>query len=270
MDDLTPVKGPTSPFEGRSAKVIAVIVIGILVAIIKPWGTTTPVPLARATAAPTAVAATPRAGSPTPFDAFAGYDHELFGIYEPEPRWELWPAGYLVSFGYAIRIGSTGTETSPPSTAPGASASPDRPVASPADTPTPPAKPGAQEPNWPATITITDGNHLGLIGVNTPLGYKVTSIGIARVRPDGADQPLQVVTPESQWPDHFTVIGLAEGTGHETIENWPAGQYRLDLSFEPGPIDRSISIVVSASSPADGQAGSSPSDPPASPSPYAP
>ena len=45
-----------------------------------------------------------------------------------EPRWELWPAGYLVSFGYAIRIGSTGTDTSPPPVAPGASASPDQPV----------------------------------------------------------------------------------------------------------------------------------------------
>jgi hypothetical protein len=266
MDDLTPVKGPASPFEGRSAKVIAVIVIGILVALIKPWGTTTPVPLARATAAPTTVAATPRAGSPTPFDAFAGYDHELFGIYEPEPRWELWPAGYLVSFGYAIRIGSTGTETSPPPTAPGASASPDRPVATPART----ARPGTEEPNWPATITITDGNHLGLIGVNTPLGYKITSIGIARRGPDGSDQPLEVVTPESQWPDHFTVIGLADGTGHETIENWPAGQYRLDLSFEPGAIRRSIAVVVSASSPADGGPSSAPSARPGSSAPVAP
>ncbi len=265
MDDLTPVKGPTSPFEGRSAKVIAVIVIGILVALIKPWGTTTPVPLARATAAPTA-AATPRAGSPTPFDAFAGYDHELFGIYEPEPRWELWPAGYLVSFGYAIRIGSTGAESSQPPAPPAASASPSRPVATPVTT----AKPGTEEPNWPATITIADGNHLGLIGVNMPLGYRIGSVAIVRVQADDSEQSLDVAEVASQWPSHFRVFGLADGSGGEVVANWPAGQYRLDLSFEPGAINRSIAIVVSVSSPADAEASSAPSERPASPSPADP
>jgi hypothetical protein len=266
MDDLTPVKGPASPFEGRSAKVIAVIVIGILVALIKPWGTATSVPLARASAAPTAVAATPRPGSPTPFDAFAGYDHELFGIYEPEPRWELWPAGYLVSFGYAIRIGSTSTETSPPQTAPGASASPARPVATSATTP----KPGADEPNWPATITIANGNNLGLIGVNMPLGYRIASVAIVRVKADDSEQSLDVAEAASQWPSHFRVFGLADGTGGEVVANWPAGNYRLDLEFEPGAISRSIAIVVSAPSPADGSASSAPSERPATPASTAP
>ena len=265
MNDLTQVKGPASPLEGRSAKVIAVIVIGILVAIIKPWGTATQAPLARATAAPTAVAVTPRP-SATPFDAFANYDHELFGIYEPEPRWELWPAGYLVSFGYAIRIGSVGAEASQPPAPPAASASPSRPLASPVET----AKPGTEEPNWPATITIADGNHLGLIGVNTPLGYRVASVAIVRIKADDSEQPLDVVSVESQWPSHFTVFGLAEGTEQLVIENWPAGHYRLDLTFEPGAISRSIAIVVSDPSPPVDDASPSPSTPPASPAPAAP
>ena len=239
MDDLTPVKGPTSPFEGRSAKVIAVIVIGILVALIKPWGTSTPVPIARASAAPTAVAVTSRPGSPTPFDAFAGYDHELFGIYEPEPR-------------------------SPPS-APGASASPARPVASPAKT----AAPASDGPHWPATITIAEGNNLGLIGINTPLGYEIASVAIVRMNADGSEQPLDVVKPQSQWPSHFTVIGIADDTGREAVENWPAGQYRLDLSFEPGAISRSIAISVSKPTPPD-VASPSPSERPATPASTAP
>jgi hypothetical protein len=266
MNDLTPVKGPASPLEGRSAKVIAVIVIGILVAIIKPWGTTTPAPLARATAAPTPVAVTPRPGPPTPFDAFANYDHELFGIYEPEPRWELWPAGYLVSFGYAIRIGSVDPSASQPPTPPAASASPGRPVGSPVTT----DAPASGEPHWPATITIADGNHLGLIGVNTPLGYEVASVAVVRMTADGSEQPLDVVKPQSQWPSHFTVIGIADDTGREAIENWPAGQYRLDLEFEPGAIRRSIAIAVSDPSPADGEASPAPSTRPASPAPAAP
>lgn len=265
MNDLTPVKGPASPLEGRSAKVIAVIVIGILVAIIKPWGTATPAPVARATAAPTA-AITPRPGPPTPFDAFANYDHELFGIYEPAPRWELWPAGYLVSFGYAIRIGSVDPSASQPPGPPTASASPGRPIASPVRS----AEPDSGEPHWPATITIADGNHLGLIGINTPLGYEVASITVVRMKADGSETPLDVVEPQSQWPSHFTVIGLADDTGREAIENWPAGQYRLDLAFEPGAIRRSIAIAVSDPSPPVDEASPSPSAPPASPAPAAP
>ena len=265
MNDLTPVKGPASPLEGRSAKIIAVIVIGILVALIKPWGTSTPAPVARATAAPTAVAVTPRP-SATPFDAFAGYDHELFGIYEPEPRWELWPAGYLVSFGYAIRIGSTGTEASQAPGPPGASAQPSRPVATPAET----AKPGTEEPNWPATITIADGNNLGLIGVNMPRGYRISSVAIVRMRADGSEQPLDVVEAESQWPSHFRVFGVADDTGRGAVENWPAGHYRLDLAFEPGAISRSIAIVVSDSSRSDGDASPAASTSPLSPAPTAP
>ena len=46
MSDLIRVPGPSSPLEGRSAKVIAVIAIGILVAIVKPWATITPGPAA--------------------------------------------------------------------------------------------------------------------------------------------------------------------------------------------------------------------------------
>jgi hypothetical protein len=269
MNDLTPVKGPASPLEGRSAKVIAVIVIGILVAIIKPWGTATPAPVARATAAPTA-AITPLPGSPTPFDAFANYDHELFGIYEPEPRWELWPAGYLVSFGYAIRIGSTGTEASQPPAPPAASASPSRPVATPVATPATTAEPGTEEPNWPATITIAEGNHLGLIGVNMPLGYRIASVAIVRVKADGSEQSLDVAEAPSQWPSHFRVFGLADGSGGEVVANWPAGHYRLELAFEPGAISRSIAIVVSDPTPTDGEASPASSAGPSAPASTAP
>ena len=108
MDDLTPVKGPPTPFEGRSAKVMALVIVFLLVALIKPWGdgsqAVAPPVTASATASATPVA---EATSPASLDPWANYDHEIFGIYEPEPRWELWPAGYLVSFGYAIRIEST-------------------------------------------------------------------------------------------------------------------------------------------------------------------
>ena len=32
------------------------------------------------------------------------FDFGVFEGYEPQPAWEIWPAGYAVSFGFAMRI----------------------------------------------------------------------------------------------------------------------------------------------------------------------
>ena len=153
MSDLIRVPGPSSPLEGRSAKVIAVIVIGVLVAIIKPWGTITPGPAAPL-ASPSASVAL---ASPRSSPAIPNYNPEVFGLYEPTPSWELWPAGYLVSFGFATRIES-GTAASAQHVAPSASVSPAPPEPSgSAGSPSPPGgsgDPQATEPVWPSTIRI--------------------------------------------------------------------------------------------------------------------
>jgi hypothetical protein len=273
MDDLTPVKGPPTPFEGRSAKVLGLVLIALLVAIVKPWGsgseavTPTLVP-ASASATPAAPVAVATSATPDPW---ANYDHEIFGIYEPEPRWELWPAGYLVSFGYAFRIESTPAGQSPSgvaspapgssaaptaSTLPGASGKPPDSVPS-ATVPPPQASPTAvppvasgapadDGPTWPATIRITDGNHLGLIGINMPLGFRVSGMGVFRTT-DGADEPLDIISPASDWPSHFTIVAIADESRSEAIERWPPGTYRLELTFEPGNISRSIVIEIDPS-----------------------
>ena len=254
MDDLTPVKGPPTPFEGRSARVLGLVLIALLVAIIKPWGSgpgaVAPPPVdASAPASPAAPVAA--AASATPFDPWANYDHEIFGIYEPEPRWELWPAGYLVSFGYAFRIESTSAGQTPggvASPAPGPSEAPTASTPQASPTLLPPAASGALDdgPIWPATIRITDGNHLGLIGVNTPLGYRVTGMGVFRTT-DGANEALDVVSPASDWPSHFTIVAIADESRSEAIERWPPGTYRLELIFQPGDISRTIIIEIDPS-----------------------
>ena len=59
MTDTTRVNGPSSPFDGLSAKIIAVVVIGILVAIVKPWGSGEPAPHTAASPPPATAAPSP-------------------------------------------------------------------------------------------------------------------------------------------------------------------------------------------------------------------
>jgi hypothetical protein len=250
MDDLKRVNGPASPLEGRSAKVIAVILVGILVAIIKPWGTTVPMPVAQATAP--VPSPSPTAASQAPFDPLALYDHEVFGIHEPAPRWELWPAGYLMTFGFAMRIDSAIPGSAPASTAPSAGAPPSK-------APRPSTRPGPGEPAWPASINLTAGSHLSLIGINTPLGFTVSAVRLARLDAAGVATPVAVVKLRSRWPSHFTVVGMDDGGGLEARASWPPGRYRLDLEIEPGPILRTVEIVLDGPSTDDPGASTDPS-----------
>ena len=157
MDDLTPVKGPPTPFEGRSAKVMALVIIFLLVAIIKPWGDgsqgVAPPVTASATASQAPVAEVP---SPTAsHDPWANYNPEIFGLYEPEPRWELWPAGYLV----LVRVRDPHREHAGGrarlASAPVASGSP-VPSAGPVATPPPSASPSRSSHSRPVRPRTAD------------------------------------------------------------------------------------------------------------------
>ena len=245
MSDMIRVPGPSSPLEGRSAKVIAVIVIGVLVAIIKPWGTISPGPAAPL-ASPTASLAL---ASPRSSPAIPNYNPEVFGLYEPTPNWELWPAGYLVSFGFATRIES-GTAASSQPVAPSSSTepAPAEPSGS-AGSPNPSGwsgDPQATQPVWPSMIRFSSGSHLSLLGVNTPLGYAVTEVTLTRRDPMGLETDVATVLPPSPWPAHFTVVAIAAGNGRDPMESWPPGSYEFLLEFEPGSISRNIEIVIDA------------------------
>ena len=212
MDDLTPVKGPPTPFEGRSAKVLAVVLVALLVAIIKPWGD------GSATVAPPVVGSASASANDGPGRG-GGESDPLRPVGELRSR-DLRDLRTRASLGtlagrlsrlvrlrlphreHGCRDPEPGRPAAPP---PGASGAPPQP----SPTRVPPAPSGTAGaptdggPVWPATIRITDGNHLSLVGVNTPLGYRVTGIGIFRTT-DGADEALDVITPASDWPSHFT------------------------------------------------------------------
>ena len=262
MSDLTKVPGPASPFKGSSAKLIAVVLVGIFVAIAKPWGATTPVTLVGGSQPPTQTpAATP---SPALRDAF---DFGVFEGFEPKPAWELWPAGREFSLGFAMKVTGDAEGQSP--SAPPASGVPASgvpasgvpasgvpasgvpasgvPVAGPplperTATPAPTGLP--EPPTWSHTIMISPASTLTVVAINMPLEFRVPGIHLWRTDPVTGRQEVPVVHVPSPWPDHFLVIGIDDGTGRDALRAWPPGQYQLVLQIEPGDEVRTIAIDV--------------------------
>jgi hypothetical protein len=234
MTDLRRVSGPSSRADRHVGQIIAVVVIAIVIAVLKPWGTNLRSgPISTAIASPTALpSAAPLASS-----APRAYDFLTFGTNEPPPAWELWPAGSLASFSFAMRIDMTTPTSDEPSEAPTAS-----PIAiGSAGGPSIP-------PSWP-TIRIPLGSSLELIGLNRPLGYTLDVTGLARIDDDGSETPIAFVLGRPPWPTHFMAVGYAASDG-AGMDPWPPGHYRLDVVIDPGGVARSIEIIIEGPPPA--------------------
>ena len=161
------------------------------------------------------------------------YDRSIFGNHEPEAVWEIWPAGFLVTFGFVIQVPGA-------SAAPSPSAQPGSSVVEPIDSG------GPLGPAWPSRLDLPDGDHLLLIGIDMPHGYRVTTSRLARIDPFTADVAVPIQQFKSPWPEHFVVLGIPTTPGKELLDVWPPGRYRLDLTFAPGEISRSIEIQITA------------------------
>ena len=88
MADLAPVPGQRSPFDGWRGWVVGVVVIGILVAVAKPWGSD----VETAIASPSAPTASTRvAQEPAPVSSAAGriFDPFLLGPTAPSAAWAI-------------------------------------------------------------------------------------------------------------------------------------------------------------------------------------
>lgn len=255
MADLQPVPPPRSSFAGHGALIGTIVVISVLLAAVKPWGGTGGPPAATlfptaslAQPAPSAQAGVPSLPSPTGFDL--RYRPDLFGGPEPLPNWGLWPAGYMVTFGFAAPVPPEAPLESPPTS--GADGSPDRSPDNSASS-LPPGSGPPRTPAWPARFEVPEGSHLLVLGINTPLGYKVSRIELLRSDAVGPGVPVETELLPSPWPEHFTVIGIRSRAADGALEVWPAGRYRLDWHTEPGGINQSIEILIMplpASSPA--------------------
>ena len=233
MTEVRRVSAPGSPFSGRERAIAAVVTIGVLAAILKPWGSdpgagaVTPRPSARASAAAT----------PAPVDlAGHAYDQNLFGPFEPAPDWSIWPAGYFVSVRYVTR-----EAVDQPIVEPTAS-----PAGRPSSSATPSAAPPASGdgPAWPPGIVVGPGDHLLWLGINTPLGWTIRDAGLRLTGTDGSRTEVPLTRLPTDWGDHFAVLGIPMGPASERLIDWPPGRYRLSITVDPGRITRTIEISI--------------------------
>lgn len=238
MADLQPVRPPRASLDGHGALAATIVVILILAAMIKPWGGSggpppaTLFPTAPSSERPSGEQPAPRATSPSGFDL--RYRPELFGGPEPLPGWGLWPAGYLVTFGFAAPVPPVASAQPSASVGPGRSAGPSASSADPSGTAL----------HWPVRFDVSEGSHLLVLGINTPLGYDVSRVDLRRYTREGALVPVGIEQLPSPWPDHFTVVGIRSRATDGHLEVWPTGRYRLDWITDPGAIGQSIEIRI--------------------------
>jgi hypothetical protein len=205
-----------------------VSVVLLALAILKPWGVAAPSP---PTAAPDPAA---RATIPPVTEAPADrdvYEPRLFGHREPDPAWELWPAGYVVEFGIAGPVAMGGHEPSDGGPEPGESTTP-----SPSRRPSSSAPPGATFPAGEPVVDLGSTDHLIALGINTPATVRVDDILLWFYRGENCCLELvPIVRLATPWPSaHFFAIGIADPVRPDQPGAWLIGDYRLDLVLDGG------------------------------------
>lgn len=235
MQASQPVRPPSSRTDGHLGTIGLVLAVSLVVAIVKPWGSGSGAPgvadLPPATPSPSP-SPTPPSSPQIGFSGLA-YDPSIFGNHEPEAAWEIWPAGFLVTFGFVIQV-------------PGASPAPSPSGGPIAPSGAPSGSVNALGPAWPTRLDLPDGDHLLLIGIDMPPGYQVIGSHLTRTATDGGVVAVKIERFKSPWPNHFAVLGIPTVPGQPLLDVWPAGHYRLDLTFNPGGITRSIEIEIAS------------------------
>lgn len=243
MAEFQPIPVDRPPPRSWLSTLGSVAAIVLALAVIKPWSNPgSPTPTMAATAARSAGPA------PTVRPERTEYDPRLFGTREPEPAWELWPAGYVVEFGIAgpLRVGG---QDQPAGEEPTANANPSA-------TGDPDAGPGASSgpalttaPTEQASALVVDlgpADHLIALGINTPIDVRVAEISLWLQRGEECcGQPVPIVRLPTLWESrHFLVIGIADPAQLGETGPWEPGEYRLDLATASKEV-RSVRLRVS-------------------------
>ena len=133
MSDLKPVSRPSFLLDGRGGLVLGLVGVAIAIALLKPWGsigeTSGPTEASVPTVSPSPSSTQWSSPSPDPRDADSRpYDPLIFGDHELPATWGLWPAGYMVSFGFVMNTEPSSPPSGGPSPAPSSRAGPAGPI----------------------------------------------------------------------------------------------------------------------------------------------
>jgi hypothetical protein len=214
----------------------------LALAIVKPWESPRTPTAGDPSSRPTFyIAPTERIGPPP-------YNPVLFGLREPDPGWELWPAGYVVRFGLAgpVKVhGQDGASPAPPTIAP-IDTDPPSPSLGAGATAGPGASAAAtSDPPDPGVVDLGPADHLVALGINTPSEFRVVTMDLEFER--GEDCCLDAVPfvhlPTLWESDHFVVIAPEDPAAKGQPGVWEPGEYVLYLADRDGEL-REIRFVV--------------------------
>jgi hypothetical protein len=221
MAELTRVPTPRSPFNGRWGTVVGLVLAGFAMAIVKPWGSSTP---AFDRQVPFTTPGPPVAVVPVPTGR--PYDAAAFGPTAPAPAWELWAADRVTR----VRFVGPPDGFATPSPAPPAPGAP----------PTPP--PLVAGP----VIELGTTDALGAFAVNAPEDAHLAAVRLWRFTVGGEPRRVELRELDAPWrADHFRVFGPRRGgLPRGDLAAWEPGLYRLDLLIDPVDRIRSLLLVV--------------------------
>lgn len=219
MASLTRVPGPSSPFEGRSGRVIAIVVLALGIAIAKPWNPpTTTVPSGSPGPSPS-----PRLAAPiVPDSAIRTYDGASFGPEPPAPAWEIWAGDRITRIRFVGPPDGFVSATAPPGEAPGIIV------------------------EGGPVIELGPADAITALGINRPSDVDLAAVRLWRFR-DG-HEPERVPLHERPPPwrsSTFRVFVLRDARlAADAVLGWQPGLYRLDLLIDPVDRVRSLLLVV--------------------------
>jgi hypothetical protein len=234
MASLSRVPSPGSPFEGRSAWVVALVVVGLGLAIAKPWN---PPPRAGPDRLP-ATSAVPAAPSVPP-EATRLFDPTVLGIRAPDPEWAV----------FAVDRGEWVPFVGPPSGDPEAEASGEpgpgtsgEPGPGASGTPEPVASPILGGP----VIELGSADDVAALALNHPADTVVATVRLWRFRDGAEPERVSLLEVPGPWPGARPRVFVHRDARlpANVVLRWRPGLYRLDLLADPGGRIRSILLVV--------------------------
>lgn len=230
MAELTPVPAPRSPFDGWRGWVVSVIVIGVLVAVAKPWGSR-PVDTALASPSPSPIPTSVPVVAP-PIGLV--FDPAVLGADLPAPEWAL--------------LAPTGRHPldvldAEPDGVPSETTTDDTPIV---------AGP---------VIELGSSDDPGAFAITHPTEVSLAAIRLWHFVDDGSPRRVDLARLAAPWRIRHAEV-LAHR--HSSMESgrvlpWDPGLYRLDLLVEPAGSVRSVMLSVREGRTSTASAGGEPS-----------